>query len=276
MKVYTNLDLARNQLLNTRLQNLAGAPTENLVEGLIYYDTVAKVAYYYNGTTWISASGGTASTLDGQSGSYYRDRANHTGSQAASTISDLASVVQAYRLNQFAAPNGNVSMGSNRITDVADPQSDQDVATRAYVLARVAALVDSAPALLDTLNELAAALGDDPNFATTVAGQITSAKDRANHTGTQAASTISDFAAAVLTAVGTRGYAANIGDGSATSFTITHNLNSRDIIAALRENDSPYSYGFPDFEATTVNTITVRFATAPTLNQFRVLVQKVG
>lgn len=37
---------------------------------------------------------------------------------------------------------------------------------------RVAALVDSAPGTLDTLNELAAALGDDPNFATTIATEI--------------------------------------------------------------------------------------------------------
>jgi hypothetical protein len=36
----------------------------------------------------------------------------------------------------------------------------------------VAALVDSAPATLDTLNELAAALGDDPNFATTVTNSL--------------------------------------------------------------------------------------------------------
>lgn len=38
--------------------------------------------------------------------------------------------------------------------------------------AKIAALVDSAPTTLDTLNELAAALGDDPNFATTVATNI--------------------------------------------------------------------------------------------------------
>ena len=36
------------------------------------------------------------------------------------------------------------------------------------IAAAIAALVDSAPATLDTLNELAAALGDDPNFATTI------------------------------------------------------------------------------------------------------------
>ena len=41
-----------------------------------------------------------------------------------------------------------------------------------YVAAQVASVVDSAPAALDTLNELAAALGDDANFSTTVSNQI--------------------------------------------------------------------------------------------------------
>lgn len=40
--------------------------------------------------------------------------------------------------------------------------------TNAAIAAAIAALVDTAPGTLDTLNELAAALGDDPNFATTV------------------------------------------------------------------------------------------------------------
>lgn len=43
-----------------------------------------------------------------------------------------------------------------------------------YVDAKVAELVDSAPGTLDTLNELAAALGDDPNFATSMTNQIAS------------------------------------------------------------------------------------------------------
>ncbi|MBN8292799.1 hypothetical protein JI664_12565, partial [Rhodobacter sp. NTK016B] len=46
------------------------------------------------------------------------------------------------------------------------------LATAAFVQAAIAALLDSAPGTLDTLNELAAALGDDPNFAATIAGQI--------------------------------------------------------------------------------------------------------
>lgn len=46
------------------------------------------------------------------------------------------------------------------------------LATTQYVLDAIAALVNSAPATLDTLKELADALGDDPNFATTVATNI--------------------------------------------------------------------------------------------------------
>jgi hypothetical protein len=45
-------------------------------------------------------------------------------------------------------------------------------ATQSYVGTQIANLVDSAPGTLDTLNELAAALGDDPNFATTVTNSI--------------------------------------------------------------------------------------------------------
>lgn len=46
------------------------------------------------------------------------------------------------------------------------------LATETYVNNAVAGLVDSAPSTLNTLNELAAALGDDANFATTVTNAI--------------------------------------------------------------------------------------------------------
>lgn len=46
------------------------------------------------------------------------------------------------------------------------------LATTAFIQAAIAALVDSSPGTLDTLNELAAALGDDPNFATTVTNAL--------------------------------------------------------------------------------------------------------
>jgi hypothetical protein len=85
-------------------------------------------------------------------------RANHTGTQAASTITDLASTVKAYRLDEFATPNTSIALGLNKITGVADPTLAQDAATKAYTDAKVAALVNSAPSTLDTLGEIATAI----------------------------------------------------------------------------------------------------------------------
>ena len=56
-------------------------------------------------------------------------------------------------------------------------------ATQSYVTTQIANLVDSAPGTLDTLNELAAALGDDPNFATSVATSIGTKQAQLNGTG---------------------------------------------------------------------------------------------
>jgi len=58
------------------------------------------------------------------------------------------------------------------------------VATTAYVKTVVGELVDFAPEAIDTLNELAAALGDDPNFATTVTNSIASKANIASPTFT--------------------------------------------------------------------------------------------
>jgi len=69
----------------------------------------------------------------------------------------------------------NIGEGTNLYyTDarVGSYLSTNSYATEGYVTTAVANLVDAAPSTLDTLNELAAALGDDPNFATTVTNSI--------------------------------------------------------------------------------------------------------
>lgn len=57
----------------------------------------------------------------------------------------------------------------------------QQLANTAFVQAAIAALVASSPAALDTLNELAAALGNDPNFATTMTNALAAKMDKAEN-----------------------------------------------------------------------------------------------
>ena len=71
--------------------------------------------------------------------------------------------------------NGTLNMNAGTtatITNLTDPTNAQDAATKSYVDTGLASLVDSAPGALDTLNELAAALGDDADFSTTVTSSI--------------------------------------------------------------------------------------------------------
>ena len=66
----------------------------------------------------------------------------------------------------------DLAAGTYKITGLGTPSANTDAATKAYVDSQIAATIDSAPAALDTLNELAAALNDDASFSTTVATSI--------------------------------------------------------------------------------------------------------
>ncbi len=95
-------------------------------------------------------------------------RANHTGTQLASTISDFDTQVRTSRLDQMAAPTASVALNAQKLTGVADPTSAQDASTKAYVDAQVNALVDGAPGTLNTLNEIATAISAGGSFESTV------------------------------------------------------------------------------------------------------------
>ena len=85
-------------------------------------------------------------------------RANHTGTQTASTISDFNTAVRTNRLDQMTAPTGSVSLNSQKVTSLATPTDNADAATKLYVDTKVADLVNSAPSTLDTLGEIATAI----------------------------------------------------------------------------------------------------------------------
>lgn len=83
--------------------------------------------------------------------------------------------------------------------------------------------------------------------------------------------TVSTNTIAIDTSVVARKYSVSL-SGSSTSYTVTHNLGTRDVTVLVRETNSPYAKVEPDIEMATTNTITVSFATAPSSNQYTVTV----
>ena len=72
-----------------------------------------------------------------------------------------------------------------------------------------------------------------------------------------------------------RTYATSIGDGSNTSYTVTHNLGSQDVIVQLYDNSSLDTV-YADVVRTSTSVVTLSFGTAPATNDIRVLVSKIG
>ena len=94
-------------------------------------------------------------------------------------IVEIIKYVSAFTAAQEAL-NGT---GLVRMSGTTVSYDNATYATQSYVTTAVANLVDAAPSTLDTLNELAAALGDDPNFATTIATSIGTKQPQLNGTG---------------------------------------------------------------------------------------------
>jgi len=67
-------------------------------------------------------------------------------------------------------------------------------------------------------------------------------------------------------------FATAFGDGAATSYTITHNLGTRDVHVAVYRNSGSYDQVAAVIRHSTTNAVTVEMSVAPTLNQFRCVV----
>ncbi|HFU7226657.1 TPA: phage tail protein [Escherichia coli] len=79
---------------------------------------------------------------------------------------------------QYAPKASPTFTGAPKAPTAAAGNNTTQLATTAFVQAAIAALVASSPAALDTLNELAAALGNDPNFAATMTNALAGKMDK--------------------------------------------------------------------------------------------------
>lgn len=348
-KILGNIDMTHLQIINLRLHQIAGDLGTPLA-GEIWYNSTTNLLKWFNGTANIDPLA----------------RANHSGTQMSVTISDIAATVQAYRLDQFAAPNVDVSINSRKLTNVLDGTAAQDAATYGQMQAaiqgfawkqfpvRATTTVNGALASAyantqiidgvtlatndriliknqtaqaengiytvnaagaptravdgDTSAELINAtvwVSQGTTLADTAWTQVTNGPITVNTTAlvwaqvggsgsTYTAGNGINIGANIITAVadptpadlivGAAGIKtdvtkvahiytrATIGDGAATSIIVTHNLNTFAVIARVWLTVSTFDEVDVEIQHTSVNTITLIFAVAPTTNQYSVVV----
>lgn len=125
IKWVQTVDANQKELQNVKIHNVNGNPSTPVV-GQIWYDTATGHLKYE------SASSVVIDPLA---------RSQHTGTQTASTISDFDTQVRTSTLNQMTAPTADLSINSHKLTNVTDPSSAQDAATKTYVDTSVASAV---------------------------------------------------------------------------------------------------------------------------------------
>ena len=156
--------------------------------GDLYYDTNSNSLKVYNGSAWVAAyisaagyanlSGSTfsgsgadlfdipRSTFDGRDVSVDGTKLDTVAASSNNYTHPNHSGVVTSTADGATAMSSNVALpGSPTTTTQSATDNSTKIATTAYADAAVAALADSAPSTLNTLNEIAAALGDDANYA---------------------------------------------------------------------------------------------------------------
>lgn len=138
------IDMTKQEIRNGVFQVLGSAPGSP-VQGQFYYDSATDSAFFYSSTlsAWQPANPRAAlagSIANSALATNPLARANHTGTQVAATISDLATVVQAYRLDQFAVPTADISHNSHKITNLANGTGAADAVNLSQLQGAIAGL----------------------------------------------------------------------------------------------------------------------------------------
>ena len=243
-----DIDLAKNALLNASVQPLAVAPSDPVV-GQVYFDTALTKLRVWTGTEWADASGtgsapgGPSGTAGGDLQGTYPNPTLRAGVVADEEVAaDAAIALSKLAVDPTDRANHTGTQPTSSIAGF-------DAAVKAIADASASAVVDGSPEALNTLKELATALGNDANFATTVTNRI-AAIEQAKTRHVQA-----------------------IPSGS-TNVTITHNLGERYVHVTVYEVTDGSRVVFPYVASLGENQTRIAFNTAPASGQYQVVISK--
>ena len=154
----------------------ATLPTVNVDGGTIDGTTIGATTASSGAFTTVTASSGFTGDVTGNlTGNVTGDvTGDLTGDVVGNVTGNVTATVGTSTFTDVTI-NGTLNMNAGTtatITNLTSPTNTNDAATKGYVDSSISSLVDSAPGTLDTLNELATALGDDPNFSTTITNSI--------------------------------------------------------------------------------------------------------
>ncbi|MCT4760634.1 tail fiber protein [Escherichia coli] len=134
------------------------------------YDLAAGKAPSSHTHPWNQITGVPTASLTAKGITQLSSATNSTSETLAATPKAVKAVMD--ETNKKAPLNSPALTGTPTTPTAPQGTNSTQIASTAFVMAAIAALVDSSPDALNTLNELAAALGNDPNFATTMTNAL--------------------------------------------------------------------------------------------------------
>ena len=146
-----------NQLVELNDVTITGVPADN-----------ALLAYDSTSSKWINQTATQAGLATSSSLTSHTSSTSNPHGVTASQVG-LGNVTNESKANMFADP---VFTGNPVAPTQGASNNSTRIATTEYVTTAIANVLDSAPAALDTLNELAAALGDDSSFSSSVTNSL--------------------------------------------------------------------------------------------------------
>ena len=261
MKVMNGLDLQSQRITNLAdpSSNTDGANkqyVDNVARGLRWKDAV-RVATTTNGTLATAFANGQ--TVDGVTLA--------TGNRILIKNQSTGSENGIYTVNASGAPtratdaDGETELAPGTAVTVTEGSTNGD---------KVFILTTDGTVTIGTTAQTWSQLGGGTTYTASNGVTLVGSDFRA----VAAASggiTVDSGGISVDPTIVARKYSANIGDGSTTTITVTHNLGTKDVTVALRQN-SDDAHVLADLVSATINTITVTFGTAPASNSLRVTV----